>query len=85
MIGVWNSAPYLHDGSAPTLEDVLLTSNSNDQHGATQSLTTNQISDLVQYLVPLDGTLIDTPADVDDDGAAIEAGTLGTLVLRPAP
>src|SRR5690606_17727513 len=36
--GLWHSAPYLHDGSAPTLRDVLTTRNPDDRHGATSGL-----------------------------------------------
>ena len=68
LIGAWNSAPYLHDGSAATLPDVLTTRNSNDQHGVTSTLTTNQLSDLVAYLQSIDGSTNDVPEDLDNDG-----------------
>ncbi|MEM9193601.1 MAG: c-type cytochrome, partial [Myxococcota bacterium] len=48
--GLWHSAPYLHDGSAPTLRDVLVTRNPAGQHGATGSLTEDQLADLIAYL-----------------------------------
>jgi cytochrome c peroxidase len=48
--GLWDSAPYLHDGSAPTLRDVLTTRNAGDRHGTTSTLTPQQIDDLVAYL-----------------------------------
>jgi hypothetical protein len=54
--GLWQSAPYLHDGSAPALRDVLVTRNSSDQHGATSALAANEIDDLVAYLLSLDGS-----------------------------
>jgi len=68
LLGAWDSAPYLHDGSAATLLDVLTTRNTNDQHGITSTLTTNQISDLVAYLQSVDGTTNDVPEDLDNDG-----------------
>jgi len=37
--GLYDSAPYLHDGSAATLYDVLTTRNPSDQHGITSHLT----------------------------------------------
>ena len=37
--GIWDTAPYLHDGSAATLKDVLTTANPGDLHGATSTLT----------------------------------------------
>lgn len=53
--GLWNGAPFLHDGSAPTLRDVLTTHNAKDTHGKTSHLTSEQISDLIAYLQSLDG------------------------------
>ncbi len=53
--GLWNSAPYLHDGSATTLEEVLTTRNPDDAHGVTSHLDAAQIADLVAYLLSLDG------------------------------
>ncbi|MBK7059344.1 MAG: c-type cytochrome [Rubrivivax sp.] len=47
--GVWQHAPYFHDGSAATLEDVVQTYNSRRSLG----LTGPQISDLAQYLKSL--------------------------------
>ncbi len=48
---VWISAPYLHDGRAPTLRDVVTTYNPHDRHGVTQHLTDNEIDDLVHFLL----------------------------------
>lgn len=48
--GLAESAPYLHDGSAPTLRDVLTTRNVNDRHGHTSQLTPAEIDDLVEFL-----------------------------------
>ena len=50
--GLARSAPYLHDGSAPTLEARLMT-NQDDLHGVTSNLTSLQLSDLVSYLKTL--------------------------------
>ena len=47
--GVWQHAPYFHDGSAATLEDVVRTYNTKRSLG----LTTPQSADLVQYLKSL--------------------------------
>src|SRR5262249_9347056 len=38
LLGIWETPPYLHDGSAPTLRDVLTTSNRRDEHGFVSSL-----------------------------------------------
>lgn len=50
--GIWASAPYLWDGSAPTLMDVL-TLTPFDQHGTTTTLTQQELEDLVAYLQSL--------------------------------
>lgn len=44
------TAPYLHDGSAPTLEEVWTVNNPADKHGRTNDLTKNQLNDLIEYL-----------------------------------
>ena len=53
---VWQTAPYLHDGSAATLRDVLTTQNATGRHGATATLTTGQVDQLVAYLQQIDGS-----------------------------
>ncbi len=53
--GLWHSAPYLHDGSAATLSDVLVARNPDDRHGVTSSLSAAEIAELVEYLSSLDG------------------------------
>ena len=50
---LWRTAPYLHDGSAPTLRDVFTTRNPKDQHGKTSHLTPGQVEDLAAYLFSL--------------------------------
>jgi cytochrome c5 len=47
--GVWQHAPYFHDGSAATLEDVVRTYNTRRMLG----LNEEQIGDLTQYLKSL--------------------------------
>ena len=42
LLGVWETAPYLHDGSAPTLRDVLTTRNPSDLHGYVSSLSSRR-------------------------------------------
>ena len=54
LLGVWATAPYLHDGSASTLHDVLAR-NENDEHGVTSQLAADEIDDLVAYLLSLEG------------------------------
>ncbi len=52
--GLWASAPHLHDGSAPTVLDVITTKNALGQHGATNALTLQEQTDLVAYLLQID-------------------------------
>ncbi|QJR16029.1 Ig-like domain-containing protein [Usitatibacter palustris] len=54
--GVWETAPYLHDGSAATLRDVLTTQNTSNRHGNTTSLTSTQLDQIVAYLQQIDNT-----------------------------
>jgi len=68
LLGLWDSAPYLHDGSAATLLDVLTTRNTHDLHGVTSTLSANQLSDLMAYLLSLDGSPMDESTDNDSDG-----------------
>jgi len=49
---IWASAPYLHDGSAPTLLDVLEL-DTGDEHGTTSTLTATERGQLVAYLLTL--------------------------------
>ena len=60
----WRTGPYLHDGSAATLLDVITTANPTDSHGQTSQLTQPEQRQLVAYLRELDNT---APADLDGD------------------
>ncbi len=53
LVEGWRTAPYLHDGSAATVRDVLTTANPHDKHGKTSHLTPQQIDDLAAYLLSL--------------------------------
>ena len=50
---LYDSAPYLHDGSTITLQDVLTSANPDDVHGVTSHVTEEQVEDLVAFLVDL--------------------------------
>jgi hypothetical protein len=52
--GVWESAPYLHDGSAATLREVLVDRNPADAHGVTSHLTPAELDALVAFLRQLE-------------------------------
>jgi YVTN family beta-propeller protein len=47
------SAPYLHDGSARSLEEIWTVYNPNDTHGVTNDLTKDELNDLIEYLKTL--------------------------------
>ena len=53
LVEVWRTAPYLHDGSAVTIRDVLATRNPSGKHGDVRHLTDQQISDLCEYVLSL--------------------------------
>ena len=53
LVELWRTAPFLHDGSAASLEEVLTSRNAADRHGKTSHLTPSQIADLAQYLLSL--------------------------------
>lgn len=52
--GLWSHRAFLHDGSAATLEDVLVARNPDDLHGTTSTLSPAEIDDLVTFLLSLD-------------------------------
>ncbi len=47
------SAPYLHDGSARSLEEIWTVFNPNDTHGVSNDLTKDELNDLIEYLKTL--------------------------------
>ena len=53
LLGIYRTAPYLHHGTAATLEEVLTTRNVGDKHGKTSQLSKPQIADLVEFLKSL--------------------------------
>jgi YVTN family beta-propeller protein len=44
------TGPYLHDGSAATLEQIWTVFNPEDKHGRTNDLTKDELNDLIDYL-----------------------------------
>ncbi len=53
LISVYRTVPYLHDGRAKTLHEVLTTHNRGDRHGKTSHLKPGEIDDLVAFLKSL--------------------------------
>jgi hypothetical protein len=82
---VWNSAPYLHDGSAHTLLDVVrpctsalddclvpgMGRNIDDKHGVTSRLTPRQLEALVAFQ-----NVLTTDTVLGNPDAVVKAGTL---------
>ena len=50
---VWRTAPYLYDGRAATIMDVLTEYNPEDKHGKTSELSDDELQDLVEYILSL--------------------------------
>ena len=53
LVEVWRTAPYLHDGSAVTIRDVLTTRNQKNAHGDVKGLSDQEIDDLCEYVLSL--------------------------------
>jgi len=50
---IYDSAPYLHNGAAPTLEEIWTRFDQLGLHGTTGDLTRQQLNDLIAYLKSL--------------------------------
>jgi YVTN family beta-propeller protein len=50
---IYDSAPYLHNGIAHTLEEIWTVYNPDDKHGVTNDMTKDQLNDLIEYLKTL--------------------------------
>ncbi len=50
---IYDSAPYLHNGMALTLEEIWTVHNPDDRHGVTNDMTKDQLNDLIEYLKTL--------------------------------
>jgi cytochrome c peroxidase len=81
--GVWETPPYLHDGSAATLRDVLGTNNADDRHAFTSELSERELTQLVSYVQQLDGTVDSEPGAGGSGGTA--TGTGGTMTASAPP
>lgn len=51
LVEIWRTAPYLYDGRAVTIEEVLTKYNPGDKHGVTSNLTKGEISDLAEFVL----------------------------------
>lgn len=50
LLNIALTGPYLHDGSAHTLEEIWTVFNPDDKHGRTNDLTKDELNDLIEYL-----------------------------------
>lgn len=50
---IYDSAPYLHNGMADTLEEIWTVYNPYDKHGVTNDMTKDQLNDLIEFLKTL--------------------------------
>jgi YVTN family beta-propeller protein len=53
LVEMWRTGPYLQDGGAATMEEVLTTFNEGDAHGVTSSMSDSDIADLTAYVLSL--------------------------------
>jgi cytochrome c peroxidase len=53
LIEVWRTAPYLHDGRAATIKDVLQGPDSGEVHNVSSRLTAAELDDLVAFVLSL--------------------------------
>jgi cytochrome c peroxidase len=53
LVEIWRTAPYLYDGRAATIRDVLVEHNEKDLHGRTSDLTPKEIADLEAFILSL--------------------------------
>lgn len=53
LLGVADTAPYLHDGRALSLEEIWTLYSTNDSHGVTSYMNKIQLNDLVEFLKTL--------------------------------
>ena len=53
LIEAWRTAPYLHDGRAATIRELLTTYNKGDTHGKTSDLNESEINDLAEFVLSL--------------------------------
>jgi cytochrome c peroxidase len=50
LVNIALTAPYLHDGSAKSMEEIWTMYNPSDKHGRTNDLAKDELNDLIEYL-----------------------------------
>jgi len=81
--GVWETGPYLHDGSAPTVMEVLTAANAGDRHGKTSHLSVLEKDNLAAFLLQLDEA--DRDGHTGLAGRAAVASRAGRLIFLKSP
>ena len=51
LVEIWRTAPYLYDGRAASLRQVITDFNPRDQHGVTSKLSSEEIDDLIEFVL----------------------------------
>ena len=51
LVEAWRTAPYLYDGRAATIEEVIAIYNRDDKHGTTSNLSLKEIEDLSNFVL----------------------------------
>lgn len=50
LIECWRTAPYMYDGRAVSIKDVITVDNKNNSHGNTRDLSAQEVEDLAEYI-----------------------------------
>ncbi|MCG8310056.1 MAG: c-type cytochrome [Cytophagales bacterium] len=53
LVEAWRTAPYLYDGKARNIKEVITIYNTSQRHGKTADLTEQELDDLVEYCLSL--------------------------------
>lgn len=83
--GVWQSAPYLHDGRAATLEEIFTKYNAQDRMGVTSTLSAAEVGQLVEYLRELDDVPESAPPPETGNGGTGAGGAASAGATGSAP
>ena len=75
LVEAWRTAPYLHDGSAATVTDVLTTRNLTGTHGDVADLTEEELTDLCNFVLSI-GTEEVIAGDLNSDGTVTIADVM---------
>ena len=80
LLGVWETPPYLHDGSAATLRAVLTTKNAGEQHGYVSALSAKEIDQLVAYVSQIDSELPVRQLPFESSAPTGQGGSGGAMI-----